>query len=457
MQTEQETVTEFVKRPSPPPLDELRLDGLQTWSNPIPTGQRRQMMLAGAVLFFVVGIGGFWSATAKIGSALVTPGRVVAEGNNRIVQHLEGGIVESISVKEGALVEAGALLLSLDESASKSQLERVFIERAINTIELERWRAERAEADTFHVNPKALAPVDTNPRVQEAQESRLAEFQSAKKERQQQLSMLDNRIANEEEDLVYLKAQIAAYDSQSESITKEESDLSDLLEKGLTSRARVLALRRELSRIEAQKSNALATIQKSYHNIKSLNDQKKRVILENSVKTSQKITETQQKLNENDDVINRLKDRIKRSAISAPATGIVLSMHFKSIGEVIKPGETIAEIIPAESKLQMEVPVPPKSISKLFLNQSVNITFPSDQANVVPPLKGEVSYISADTILGEEKIKHYIVKVDINENWHGRKILPGNVGEVFFQTDSKTLIEYLADPITRFLSKTHEE
>jgi HlyD family type I secretion membrane fusion protein len=415
------------------------------------------MMVAGAVLFFVVGIGGFWSATAKIGGALVVSGRVVTEGNNRIVQHLEGGIIRNILIREGDAVEAGAPMLTLDESASRSQLERMFIERAINVIELERWRAERLDKGIFALDSKALDPVSENSRVLEAKENQLAEFQSARKSREQQLLVLDGRIANEREDLVNLDAQIASYDAQRESIAKEEADLSTLLEKGLTARARVLSLRREISRIDAQKSNALAAIQKSHHNIRGYEDQKKRVNLENDVKTSQKITEIQQKLNESDDVINRLKERIRRSDIVSPVNGIVLSMPFKSIGEVVKAGEKIAEISPVNAELQLEVPVLPKDISKVFIGQDANIVFPSDQANIVPPLKGKVSYISSDSVSNEERIKHYVVKINIGRDWHGRNILPGNVGEVFFQIDSKTLVQHLADPITRFLYKTYEE
>lgn len=459
MLNENEAPQEVPRRPAMPPVGSFRLESLQGWTDTIPTSRRKPLMLAGLVLLIVVGFGGFWSATAKIGGALMASGRIIAEGNNRVVQHLEGGIIEEIFVREGDFVEAGTVLARLDESASQSQLDRTWIERALSTIQLERWRAERDDdAESFSIDLKALEPVADNPRVIEAYESQIAEFQSSRRARQQELLVLDGKIANEEEDLVYLKDQMASFEAQKALIVKEETGLSDLLAKGLTPQTRVLALQREIARMDAQKSNALATIQKSHHNIRSYNDEKQRIIAEHLAKTNQRITETQQRLSQIEDVINRLKDRLRRAEIVSPLNGIVLGMPFKSIGAVVKPGEKIAEILPRDTSLQMEVFISPKDITKIFLGQEAGIIFPSDQVNVTPPLKGNVTYISADAITSlDVTIPHYIARIELDVNHHGRTILPGNVGEVFFKTEAKTLVQFIVDPITRFALKTYND
>lgn len=447
-------------RPTAPPLSGLKLEALQSWSESIPTSRRGPMLVAALVLVALFGFGGAWAATAKLGGALVASGRVIAEGNNRVVQHLEGGIIEEIRVNEGDTVHRGQVIAQLDETANRSQRDRMYIERALGVIELERWRAERDDkAESFSIAPEKLEPVADNPRVVEAYESQIDEFRSTRRALQQQLLVLDGKIANEEEDLVSLKDQVTALDAQKELIVKEEEGLAELLAKGLTQRARVLALQREMARLDGQRSNVQATIQKSHHNIRSFGDEKQRLIAVNAAQTSQKITELQQRLNQTADVINRLDDRLRRADITAPVDGIVLSMPFKSLGAVVKPGEKIADILPKDAPLLFEVPILPQDITKIFLDQEVEVIFPSDQVTVTPPLKGKVVYISADTMAmpSDPRISYYVAHVRMEADHHGRNILPGNVAELFFQTEARTLLQHLADPVTRFALRTYQD
>lgn len=447
-------------RPTPPPVSTLQLDMLQNWSNTVPTNRRRPMLLAGLMLVALFGFGGAWAATAKLGGALIASGRVIAEGNNRVVQHLEGGIIEDIRVSEGDTVHRGQVIAQLDETANRSQRDRMYIERALATIELERWRTERNDAaEDFSVAPEKLVPVADNPRVVEAYESQIDEFKSTRRALKQQLLVLDGKIANEEEDLVSLKDQLIALDAQKDLIVKEEKDLADLLAKGLTQKARVLALQREMARLDGQRSNVQATIQKSHHNIRSFGDEKQRLVAVHEAQTSQKITELQQRLNQTADVINRLDDRLRRADVTAPVDGIVLSMPFKSLGAVVKPGEKIADILPKDAPLLFEVPILPQDITKIFLDQDVEVIFPSDQVTVTPPLKGKVVYISADTMTmpSDQRISYYVAHVRMEGDRHGRNILPGNVAELFFQTEARTLLQHLADPVTRFALRTYKD
>lgn len=447
-------------RPTAPPLSGLKLETLQSWSEAIPTSRRGPMLVAALVLVALFGFGGAWAATAKLGGALIASGRVIAEGNNRVVQHLEGGIIEDILVNEGDTVHRGQVIAQLDETANRSQRDRMYIERALATIELERWRTERNDAaEDFSVAREKLAPVADNPRVVEAYESQIDEFKNTRRALKQQLLVLDGKIANEQEDLVSLKDQLTAVDAQKELIVKEEKDLADLLAKGLTQRARVLALQREMARLDGQRSNIQATIQKSHHNIRSFGDEKQRLIAVHAAETSQKITELQQRLNQTADVINRLDDRLRRADITAPVDGIVLSMPFKSLGAVVKPGEKIADILPKDAPLLFEVPILPQDITKIFLDQEVEVIFPSDQVTVTPPLKGKVVYISADTMTmpSDQRVSYYLAHVRMEGDRHGRNILPGNVAELFFQTEARTFLQHLADPVTRFALRTYKD
>lgn len=447
-----------IDRAAPRRVDGLSLPALQAWGETVPTSRRGLAILASVVLITVLGIGGTWAATAKLGGALIGPGRVFAEGNNRVVQHLEGGVVEQIMAREGDDVKSGQVLVKLDETASRSQLDRILIEKAISTIELVRWRAERDEAESFVVDPELLAPVSDHPRVKEALESQVLEFNSSRQSRQQQLLILDGKIANEKEDMTYLESLLTVYGEQKVLLEKEERSYAELLEKGLIRQSQVFAAQRQLAQLEAQRANAVATIQKSNHNIKSLGDQKKGILSQHAELISQNITETQKKLNQSEDYIKRLNDTIARSSIKSPVDGVILSMPVKSIGGVVKAGDKIAEILPGSSNLLLEVPIYSKDITKIYMGQEVEIVFPTDTIDAIPPLNGSVNYISADAFTDTRtSTSYYIAHVQMGENRHGRDILPGNVADVFFQTQAKTLLEYLAEPVTRFAMKTYTE
>lgn len=449
----------FEKRPSSPVTGGLNLGRLSAWSESVPTGHRHLAILASMVVLSVFGIGGTWAATAKLGGALITGGRVLAEGKNHVIQHLEGGIIQEILAQEGSHVKVGQTLLRLDETATKSQLDRTLVDRAIYAIELARWRAEKqGSVDSFSVDEEDIAPVNKSPRVVEALESQIAEFQSSKLSRQQQLLILDGKISNEKEDIKYLKKLLTAYSSQKESLRKEEKSYNELLDQGLARQSQVLNLQRQLTQIDAQVANAEATIQKSNHNIQAFFDQKGGVMSKHIEDLNAKITSTQKSLNQSEDYITRLTDILSRSNVVSTVDGTIISFPYKSLGSIIKPGDQVAAILPDASALMIESAILPKDITKVFIGQDVEISFPSDQSNVIPALHGNVKYISADSLKNNDNGEnYYLTYISMGNDRGGRNILPGNEAEVFFKTESKTLLQYIADPVTRFALKVYQE
>lgn len=428
----------------------FRISDLQSWSSAVPAGNRGPMIVALCVLLVVFGFGGYWAATAPLGGAVITSGRIVAQGSNIAVQNLEGGILARILVVEGQSVKRGDVLAEMDTTSVSSQLQRVRIDRAISMIELSRWRAERDGVDTA-LNTELLGDLAEHPRVREAFNSQIAESTSAREAFLQELRSIDGEIQNEEEDLSYLSSQLDQTQVQLNLIGNERTNLGKLHEKGLVSNSRILSLDRELSRLEAERSNVQSTIAKSHNNIASLKERKRQLQAERDVTISEKLTELQKRMTVHEDQVIRLEDILRRADLVSPVDGTILNIPAKSVGAVIQPGKTIVEILPSDVALEVEAPVTPADINKVFKGQTAEIVFPSDQINVKPPLKGEVEYVSADALLdvASEQVR-YITRVSLNQDWNGRTILPGMVAEVFFQTESKTLFELLAEPVTRF-------
>lgn len=435
----------------------FRLRDLQSWSVAVPTNNRRPMMIAVTVLMLVLGFGGLWAATAPLGGAVIVSGRVVAQGRNIAVQNLEGGILARMLATEGQKVTKGELLAEMDTTSVISQLQRVLVDRATAMIELARWRAERDNTD-FKPDLGELGKSADEARIRDAFDSQNAEFISGRQAFAQRLRALDGKIANEEEDLIYLASQRSQTASQITLIGNERSNLGTLQEKGLIANSRILSLDRELSKLEAEKSNVSATLEKSRNNISALQDEKEQIQFEREVRINENLTEVQKRLNANEDQVTRLKDILRRSKLTSPVNGVIVSVPAKSVGAVIQPGQTLIELLPSDVGLELEVPIFPKDIDDIYVDQPVEIVFPSDQSNVRPPLSGSVTYVSADAFLdsSREDIR-YISRVGMNADWNGRTILPGMTGEVFFQTQSRTLLELLLEPITRFAQRTFED
>lgn len=431
----------------------FRISDLQSWSSAVPAGNRGPMIVALCVLLAVFGFGGYWAATAPLGGAVITSGRIVAQGSNIAVQNLEGGILARILVVEGQSVKRGDVLAEMDTTSVSSQLQRVRIDRAISMIELNRWRAERDGVGTA-LNTELLGDLAEHPRVREAFNSQIAESTSAREAFLQELRSIDGEIQNEEEDLSYLASQLDQTQVQLDLIGNERTNLGKLHEKGLVSNSRILSLDRELSRLEAERSNVQSTIAKSHNNIASLKERKRQLQAERDVTISEKLTELQKRMTVHEDQVIRLEDILRRADLVSPVDGTILNIPAKSVGAVIQPGKTIVEILPSDVALEVEAPVAPADINKVFKGQTAEIVFPSDQINVKPPLKGEVEYVSADALLdvASEQVR-YITRVSLSQDWNGRTILPGMVAEVFFQTESKTLFELLSEPVTRFARK----
>lgn len=434
----------------------FHLGDLQSWSTDIRTGNRRLMSVVAVVLALVFGFGGVWAATAPLGGAVVTSGRVIAQGRNIAVQNLEGGILARILAAEGQAVVKGELLAEMDTTSVLSQLQRVRVDRAISMIELARWRSER-DGTELDSSIGDLGELGNHARVREAFESQFAEFSSGRQAFAQKLRGIDGQIRNEEQDLIYLQTQISQTETQIKLVGNERGNLGKLQEKGLVSNARVLSLDRELSRLEAERSNVLATIEKSHNNISSLNEEKQQLSSEREVRISEKLTELQKRLTAHEDQVTRLEDILQRSDLTAPVDGVVFNIPAKSVGAVIQPGQTIVEILPSDVSLEMEVQIAPTNIDDMYVDQPVEMVFPSDQEKVRSPLKGKVNYISADAFTSQAGDIRYIARVSLDPDWNGRIILPGMVGEVFFRTEARTLLELLAEPVTRFARRSFED
>jgi len=434
--------------------ERFRTEQLNGWATTVPFGQRRLRIMAAIVVVGVFGFGGYWASTAHLGGAAVGAGRVIATGNNRIVQHLEGGILSRILVRQGDVVSVGTPLAELDTTAVTSQLKAAQVQRATLAAQLTRWRAAIDGVDSFTVDQELLAPMQDNSRVVDAVKSQEGAFAATLAVERKQLAMIESKIEAAQNDIESQRASISAFNQQKELIQMEHSDLNKLLTSGLTGKSRVLALERTMAQIEAQRATAEFAIAKANSEIKAYNEEMEQTSLKYAEDANRNFALVQRDMNTTEDVEARLKDRLARSVIRSPADGVVFRVYKQTEGAVLGPGESFVEVFPDREAMSVEVAVEPKDITSVHTGQVVDVVFQSDHRAKLVPIEGTVDYISTDTIVNEQSGRAmYVVRASINKGQDERRVLPGNTAEVYFQTEPKTLVQLLAEPLTRFAFK----
>ena len=428
---------------------------LQTWHEKVDTDRSKILKMALWALIIIFGFGGVWSATVPLGGAVIASGRVIAEDRNRLVQHLEGGILAELTVREGDIVEAGQVVARLDDTQINAQLDADLLQRALLRAQLARRRAEVLLKDRVDF-PEDFDPrVADDPRLIEGIQSQREEFQSLREYIAAKVKNLENNIKGQENEIRGQEELLVAYEEQVKLFREELVAYLELLEEGHVTQIRVNTTKRQIATIDANIANAKIAIEQSRNNIESLQNQIEQERLSYLNTANSAVVETQQQLNQLEGRIERLGDMAARGEIRSPVDGRVFRIAKRAIGEVIRPGDTVMDIFPSEDQLEIEAFVQIKDIEKVAEGQDVQVIFPTDRENRGVPLAGKLTYLSADAVVSEANPEgNYVAHVVLNPDEKQTNMLPGNLAEVYIQTEPKTFLAIITDPFTRFMFKT---
>lgn len=435
--------------------ESFKREDLDGWHNGVNTDRKKLLKVAGIILFTVFGIGGIWAALAPLGGAVIASGRVIAEDRNRVIQHLEGGILKELMVREGDKVSEGQILARLDDTLLRAQLDADLLQAAILKVQLARRRAEVNLAD--HIDfPTDFDPLIANdPRLVEGIQSQKDEFQSVKSYIEAKVSNLQNAITGQQKDIEGQYELLKAYERQVKLFREELEAYLELLEEGHVTQVRVNATDREIAAIDARIANAKIAIEKSQNNMKSLRNQIEQEQLAYLKDANNAVVQIQQDLNQTQSRVDRLKDMLARTEIRSPSDGRVFRIAKRALGEVVKPGETIMDIFPSEDQLTIEAYIQVNDVEKVAQGQDVQIIFPSSREKRLTPLPGKLTYLSADAVVTEANpMGAYIAHVQLDAGENQEDMLPGNFAEVYVKTESRTFLDIVSKPFTRFLFRS---
>jgi epimerase transport system membrane fusion protein len=407
------------------------------------------------IVVLVFGVFGLWSVLAPLDSAALAQGVVAVKGHRKTVQHFEGGIVREILVRDGERVEAGQALLELDATQTRAELGIVMGQFYAVRALADRLAAERADAEKIAFSQE-LAVKDE--RAREAILNEESIFAARREERLGKERVLELRIEQLEAQVDGLEALVAAKRSVEALLDEEIADLTALLDEGYVDKQRLRELQRSRSSLLgdiADHESSLAAVR-----VRIGETQQEILQLQRSFVTevADQIAEAQANLFE---VMQRrltLEDRNQRVVLRAPVSGIAFGMNTHTIGAVVKPGDTLLEIVPEDDELIIDAKLSPADIDRVEAGTQAEIRFSAFKNTYT--VNGTLTKVSADRLIDEQNgMPYYSAQVAIDRDELAQRfgegeLLPGMPAEVLIKTGERTLFQYLVTPASNMLARS---
>ena len=419
---------------------------------------RAGFLAIAALLFGVFG----WAAIANIKGAVLAPGVIAVEGKPAIIQHLDGGIVGEILVKDGDTVSAGDVLLRLDPTQIEANREIVTLQLNETLARVYRLQAER-DFQSRITWPESLLSAREQPRVARAMDGQEKLFRARRAALLGQTSQLRERISQLGEQINGLNAQITSKQSQAVKIREEAASKRTLVEKGYLGRPAVLALEREQLRLEgdvanheAEKARLRASISETEQQISQLRRDQQSEVLTELRRADTEASGFREQLT----AASAQSDRID---ILAPVAGTVHNLQITTLGGVVGPAAEILQIIPSDAQLIIEAQVQPQDIDQIYGGQPTTVTLSAFNMRSTPQLNGQVTSIAPDRLIDPiTGLPYYTVKIEIPPNELARlddnlTLIPGMPAESFMQTDDRSVLSYLLKPATDAMRRAGRE
>jgi HlyD family secretion protein len=414
----------------------------------------QRYMVVGMVMFGVVtfGIGG-WAATSQLSGAVIGQGVVVVDSSVKKVQHATGGIVGELRVREGDRVNAGDILIRLDETQTLANA--MIVTKSVDELlaRQARLEAERDSADEL-VFPKSLLDrtKDSKSDAARAVTAETKLFDLRRQARSGQKAQLKERSAQLQEEIKGYAGQVEAKQKEVELIHQELEGVRSLWQKNLVPIQRLTSLERDTARLEGERSQLGGTIAQSKGKIAEIELQVIQVDQDLRSEVGKDLIETRSKLSELAERKTAAVDQLNRIDIRAPQSGRVHELSVHTVGGVIAPGEQIMLIVPDADALAVDVKITPRDIDQVYVGQTATMRFAAFNQKTTPEVEGQVSVLSPDITQDQRTgASYYTARVSLKsqelEKLGGAKLVPGMPVDVFIKTQGRTALSYLIKPL----------
>ena len=417
----------------------------------------RGLVMAGCLVIAVsFGSLAAWSNTAHLSTAAIASGTLAVDSHRKSVQHLQGGIIREILVRDGQRVAVGDIVLRLDPTQKQSLVDMLRGQVDLGQAEEARMIAERTGARSVEFPPQLLERARTEPGPASILSGQRGLFESRRQAQDGQTAILRNRIAQSRQQIDAMRVQESAKRTQSALIEKELSGLRGLAARGNAPGNKVLQYEREAERIAAERGeivSSMAMVRQGIGEAELQIVQIGRTFLE-QLETD--LRKTQASLFESTQRLEAAQADLARLEVRAPYAGTVVDMAHHTVDGVITPGSRILDIIPDGDQIVAEVQIKPGDIDGLAVGMPAEIRFTSFNQLETPVSHGQVLSISADRLTDPKTGAPYYgmrVLVNARDGQEGLEILPGMPAEVVVEKRERTLISYLLQPMRETIAQ----
>lgn len=426
------------------------------------SGSLRRLALVGsASVMLFAGTIGVWAVTTTLSGAVVATGQFVVDGNVKKVQHVTGGVVGELRVREGDRVQQDQIVIRLDDTVTRANLQVITKQLDEFAARRARLQAERDRKMTVTIAPELMKRI-AEPEIADLVAAEQSLFEARRTAREGQKAQLAKRMGQLSDEIRGLQSQQSGRDRQAVLIEEELLGVRGLYAKNLVSLSRKTQLEREAASLEGQKGQLIAAVAQAEGKIAETQLQ---IIQIDDALREEVMKELREIQGKTAELVERriaAEDQLKRIDIRAPSAGFVHQLLVHTVGGVITPAEPAMLIVPAEDALQVEARINPPDIDQITLGQPAQVKLHAFNQRTTPELAGTVSRISADTSRDQQTgAIFYTIRVSVSAAELARlapnRITAGMQADVFVKTEDRTPLEFIVKPLKDQIAKAFRE
>jgi len=429
----------------------------------LPTDTRRTTMIG--LLAIVIGFGGFllWAAYAPLDEGVPAQALVTIDTKRKAIQHLSGGIVERVAVREGQTVKAGDTLVVLNDGSVRANYESIRQNYMAQRAAESRLAAEMEGHANIQFH-RDLVAAGGDPMVDQHVLTQRRVFESRRSALTSELASIDESIAGQEAVIAGLRLQIESRQLQLQKQSEQQKNISDLAEAGYVPRNQALQLEQAQAELKAVLAELNASKLRTERAIAELKLRRSQRMMEASKESATQLAEVRREVQAGRERLDAIGAELGRVRIKSPVSGQVVGLSIASVGGVIAPGQKLMDIVPKEESVVLEARIPTHIIDRIHVGDQVAVRFTAFAHSPQLVANAAISSLSGDVVTEQTPIgnaSYYLARVNLTEEGiktlGSRQLQPGMGAEVLVKTGTRSLLTYVLHPLTKRIAASMKE
>lgn len=410
---------------------------------------------------FVLGLG-IWSVLAPLKSAAIASGIVEPESSRKTIQHLEGGIVRQILVKNGDVVSSGQVLIKLDDVKPRSESNSLSGQFWDAKIRQARLLSEQGEKDHVVVSEEIQAAASTHPAIQAILAGQQKIFETRLQVTRSQIRLIQEKMAEIQQEIVGLQARQVALSTRADIARKELNTVTDLVAKKLERQGRLFDLMRESANVDDLHGETAAQIARAEETISEAQADLLKFESGRQNEIAQSLRDTESQLLQLEERMRAADDQLARTEIRASEDGVITDLRIHTTGGVVGAGEPLLDLVPKEGRLIVTAHIRPEDINVVHVGLPAKVhLLPYDQRRV-PLISGTVTYVSADRLVDKQTGQsYYAATIRVSDEQLAAmtdvRLVPGMPAQALIETGQSTVALYALRPILDSFNRSFRE